>query len=200
VTCFLSPIFIKSHQSLIATESLSRPVASLTPPLLLISLTRNLNHVARPRVGQPFKAFPVDPKHDTMDPAFVVPFTIQLFIAMNRLAGGCFPYSRRHLDSIPGELKVLRTILGESILTMESMPGPLPESASVASERCVELEEMLDRTLHFLGFTVPDGATSRPNVKKYVLSLRRLSYEDELREIMQSFRVAVLLLRDITTE
>ena len=141
-----------------------------------------------------------------MDAAFIIPSAIQLFIAMNKLAGGKFPDSRKHLDSVLGELKVLRAILGESIQMMKTTTGPLPESASVASERCVELEKMLNKTLHFLGFTaVPDEETpkSKKLKKKYktfFFHLRRMSYEDELREIMQSFRAAVLLLRDITTE
>lgn len=140
-----------------------------------------------------------------MDAAIVISSAIQLVITMNKLAGGSFPDSKKHLASVLGELKVLRAILGEAIQMMKSTTGPLPESASVASERCVELEKMLNETLRFLGFTVPDDEIQLKSKKskKYktcIIHLRRLSYEEELRQIMQSFRAAVLLLRDITTE
>lgn len=119
---------------------------------------------------------------------------------LNSLSGATFPASKQHLKLVLGELKVLRAILVESMVLLQASPSPPPESASVAVERCQELEDELNGKLRYMGFSKVLGEPPVPRRRRLVYQIRRMSHEDELRDILQSFRDAVVLLRDISTE
>ena len=88
------------------------------------------------------------------------------------------------------ELSILRNVLAESALMMEDLRGKPPASAEIALRRCAGLAEevssIMTKLLHY--------------DKKRIANAMANRWDDHLSSLMNSFKSAVLLLRDISTE
>ena len=99
----------------------------------------------------------------------------------------------KHLEHMLRELTILQHVMAESVLMMEDLRSPPRYSVVMALARCEELQHELERTLQLLGL---DG-TKRSSVTTHILFTGR---EDRVNRVCESFKSAVLLVRDIVTE
>ena len=99
----------------------------------------------------------------------------------------------KYLESSLGELTILQHVMAESVLMMESLRSPPRYSAVIALARCEELQHELERSLEYLGLT----GTKKSKVATHI---RFASKEDRVNRVCESFKSAVLLVRDIVTE
>lgn len=99
----------------------------------------------------------------------------------------------KYLEDLFGELIILQNLIAESVLMMEELRDPPRYSAVMAIERCERLQRELESSLKYLR---PDN-----NKRSIVVThLRFTSREVQLKRVCESFKSAVLLVRDIATE
>lgn len=99
----------------------------------------------------------------------------------------------KHLENLLGELTILQHVMAESVLMMEDLRSPPRYSAVIALARCEVLQHELEHSLQFLGL----AGTKKSRVATH---LRFTSREDRVNRVCESFKSAVLLVRDIMTE
>ena len=100
----------------------------------------------------------------------------------------------RHIDPVLGELKILQSILAESVLMIQDQTSEPRASALDALARCEILQKELSAVLRHIGL---DDARK---ITRIVADRRLYVAEQRLPRICGSFKSAILMLRDITTE